>query len=251
MPSPNPTQWETWCVKAKTIFKSKYPQHTGELNALASLGKPPRVLPFSVGGGGQDTSYNPGSSFYHRKTEEARAKALALLKTVDDLNTENLAIQSPKNDRELALDRCLHLLDRFELVARQLSRRHDNRSPLVLADEYDVQDLLHALLHIEFHDIRAEDVVPSQGGSPSRVDFVLYKERIVVEVKKTRSKLGNKELTTQINDDVGRYQRTPECDTLVCFIYDPEHRVKNPPGFEFDHSGSREKLRLITVVRPK
>jgi hypothetical protein len=257
VPSGTPGGWETWCVRAKTIFKNNYPQHFDDLNELSSLGTPPPGFAIATAGGRghKPISYDSGprvaAEFYQRRIGEARAQALALLEVVDHLNTAKSNTQSTKSDRELALERCLHLLDRFELVARQLLRRHNNRTPLALSDEYDVQDLLHALLHIEFQDIRAEDVVPSQGGSSSRVDFHLYKEKIIVEVKKTRDKLGNKELTTQVNDDVGRYQHKPDCDTLVCFIYDPEHRITNPPGFEHDHSRVQGKFRLITVVRPK
>jgi glucan phosphorylase len=64
-------------------------------------------------------------------------------------------------------------LKRFHLVARQLRERHNERSTLQIEDEYDVQDLLHALLKINFEDVRAEEVCPSYAGGSSRVDFLL------------------------------------------------------------------------------
>ena len=54
---------------------------------------------------------------------------------------------------------------RFHLVARQLRKRHDDRSTLDISDEYDVQDLLHSLLCLFFDDIRSEEGTPSYAGS--------------------------------------------------------------------------------------
>ena len=81
---------------------------------------------------------------------------------------------------------------RFHLVARQLRKRHDDRSTLDISDEYDVQDLLHSLLCLFFDDIRSEEGTPSYAGQSSRMDFLLKNESIVIEVKKTRQGLGGK-----------------------------------------------------------
>ena len=42
-----------------------------------------------------------------------------------------------------------------------------------MEDEYDVQDLFHALLTIYFEDIRKEEWSPSYAGGASRMDFLL------------------------------------------------------------------------------
>ena len=69
------------------------------------------------------------------------------------------------------------------MVARQLVRRHQDRSTLLIEDEYDVQDLLHSLLSIFFDDIRPEEWTPSYAGKSSRVDFFLKPHGIVIELK--------------------------------------------------------------------
>ena len=66
----------------------------------------------------------------------------------------------------------------------------ENRETLKIEDEYDVQDLLHALLLLYFDGVRAEDYA----GKSSRMDFLLKNERVVIEVKKTRLGLADKEL---------------------------------------------------------
>ena len=45
----------------------------------------------------------------------------------------------------------------FHRVARQLRARHANRPTLDVQDEYDLQDLMHALLVVHFADVRPEE----------------------------------------------------------------------------------------------
>src|SRR5262249_5829560 len=52
----------------------------------------------------------------------------------------------------------------FHAVARQLRQRHDDRPTLDVEDEHDVQDLFHALLRLEFEDIRTERWIPGYAG---------------------------------------------------------------------------------------
>ena len=99
-----------------------------------------------------------------------------------------------------------------------------------------MQDLFHALLKIYFEDVRAEEYTPSYAGAASRVDFLLKKEKIVIEIKKTRKGLTSKQVGEQLIIDSLRYQVHPDCNRLVCFVYDPEGRVANPRGIESDFS---------------
>ena len=140
---------------------------------------------------------------------------------------------------------------RFHLVTKQLRERHDSRATLDVADEYDVQDLLHSLLRLHFDDIRPEEWTPSYAGKSSRMDFLLKGTGIVIEVKKTRQGLGAKELGTQLIDDIARYQSHHECDHLICFVYDPEGRVDNPKGIENDLSREDNALKVTVWIVPK
>jgi hypothetical protein len=142
------------------------------------------------------------------------------------------------------------LCSRFHVVARQLRSRHGQRETLIVQDEYDVQDLLHALLWLEFEDIRAEETTPSYAAKSSRMDFLLKRERIVVEVKKTRVGLGAKEIASQLIEDIDRYKVHPDCKTLVCFVYDPEGLVANPRGVETDLSREEGPFPVHVLIRP-
>lgn len=143
-----------------------------------------------------------------------------------------------------------NLCERFHLVARQLRSRHDNRSTLDVQDEYDVQDLFHSLLHLNFADVRAEEWTPSYAGKASRMDFLLKQERIVVEIKKTRHGLDAKELGSQLIEDITRYQAYPDCEALVCFVYDPDGRISNPRGIENDLRKKECDLFVEVLIRP-
>lgn len=143
-----------------------------------------------------------------------------------------------------------NMCDRFHLVARQLRERYNDRETIDVQDEYDVQDLFHALLHLEFEDIRPEEWAPSNAGKSTRVDFLLKPERIVVEIKKTRKGLGAKEVGSQLIEDIHRYSAHPDCDALVCFVYDPEGRVTNPRGLESDLNKNSDDLVVQVFIRP-
>ncbi len=143
------------------------------------------------------------------------------------------------------------ICSQFHIIARQLRQRHNARPTLDIEDEYDVQDLLHALLKIFFDDVREEDPSPNHAGAASRVDLVLKKEQIVIEVKKTRANLRDKQIGEQLIIDIERYKSHPNCKLLYCFVYDPDGYIKNPKGIENDLRRSGEPFPVEVFIAPK
>lgn len=143
------------------------------------------------------------------------------------------------------------LINRFHIVATQLKRRYNNRDTINVKDEYDVQDLFHGLLKIYFDDVRPEEYSPSRGGASSRLDFLLKREKIVVEVKMASDKLTDKKIGEQLIIDIERYREHPDCDTLICFVYDPDMHIRNPTGIEKDLSRKEGNLTVKVMVVPK
>lgn len=137
----------------------------------------------------------------------------------------------------------------FHKIVKQLKKRHGNRSTLEIKDEYDVQDLLHALLKLYFDDIRAEEWTPSYAGGAARMDFLLKNEKIVIEVKKTREGLDDKELGEQLIVDIVKYKTHPNCGKLVCFVYDPEERINNPIGITNDLNKQHDGF-VMVIIKP-
>jgi len=141
---------------------------------------------------------------------------------------------APAPDADGPEARLTRLLDKFHLVSSRLSHRYNHRTSMRINDEHDVQDLLSALLAIEFDDIRIEERTPSYAGGASRMDFLLRDHRIVVEVKMTRASLTVADLGAELIVDIGRYGEHPYCNKLWCFIYDPGELIQNRRGLAAD-----------------
>ncbi|MBZ0235657.1 MAG: hypothetical protein K8M05_25235 [Deltaproteobacteria bacterium] len=146
------------------------------------------------------------------------------------------------------LERVLHLCRRFPRVARQLQVRHAQRPTLVIQDEHDAQDLIHALLRVDFDDVRPESWAPEYAGKSSRVDFLLKDEQLVLEQKHAHD--GKRDIGGELIIDIKRYAEHPHCRTLVCFVYDPDHRLPNPAGIERDLTRKHGELDVVCVVAP-
>lgn len=179
---------------------------------------------------------------------ESLKKSVRLLRQTE-LNAGTLG--SVEGADPQPLKGALTICDRFHRIARQLAHRREDRTTLKIKDEYDVQDLLHALLNLYFDDIRPEEWTPSYGGGASRMDFLLKDRAIVVEAKMTRKGLTAKEVSEQLIIDAARYRQHPDCKTLICFVYDPEAFVKNPRGVERDLAKlSGNGLEVVCVITP-
>jgi hypothetical protein len=148
-------------------------------------------------------------------------------------------------------ERVLSLCRRFPLFVERLQKRQRNRPSFSVSDEYDVQDLLHAILRLHFDDVRPEEYTPSHGGNTSKVDFYLPRERIVIEAKMTRANLGQREVTDQLIIDAARYAQIDGVETLICVVYDPERRCGNPKTVENDVENSGSRLKVRAVICPQ
>ena len=168
-----------------------------------------------------------------------------------DIEKFGLPVEQSADDPERALLAVELICNRFHAIARQLRQRHDSRPTLDVADEYDVQDLLHALLRLYFEDVRPEEWTPSYAGKSSRMDFLLKADQIVVEVKKTRLGLDAKKLGEELIIDCARYKPYPDCTTLVCFVYDPEARIVNPAGIENDLACQEDDFAVKVIIAPE
>jgi len=140
---------------------------------------------------------------------------------------------------------------RFHSVARQLRLRGEYRATLSVEDEFDAQDLLHALLRIQFDNIDTDEWTPSYSSGAPRTTLLLNDSRLAVIVKKTRPGLNVKDLTDQLRIDAERYRSHGRCTTLLCFMYDPEGRIGNPRGLEASLTSVNDSFVIDVLVAPK
>jgi hypothetical protein len=134
----------------------------------------------------------------------------------------------------------------LEVVVRGLRRamhplthRRRGTQPLSFGSEYDVQDLLHALLRPWISDIRPEEFTPSYAGSSTRMDFLLPVHKLVIETKIVRDRSHAKRVGDELIIDIEHYRRHPGCSALWCVIYDPDHLITNAEGLKNDLQGTR------------
>jgi REase_DpnII-MboI len=201
--------------------------------------------------------FNDGISNYigspsYRGVENVKGVVVAALTRVqrNPMALKQVALQAKAKGAKDP-DVILLLAERLHLVARQLRSRWNGRATLDVADEYDLQDLFHALLTVYFDDIRKEEWTPSYAGGASRMDFFLTEVETVVETKMTRSSLSTKQLGEQLIVDIAKYQKHPGCRTLLCIVYDPEGRISNPRGVENDLKSDRDSLVVQIAIVPK
>ena len=197
-------------------------------------------------------------SWLNREEEGSEGIVQTIIYPQGDILVQVRVVNANKESREqeealsanpiLIIER---LISRFHTIVRQLRQRHNRRSTLKVTDEYDVQDLFHALLKMNFDDVRPEESAPSYAGSSSRMDFLLKTEKIVVEVKKTRANLHAKQIGEQLAVDILRYKAHQDCRNLICFVYDPEERISNPRGLEKDLSEPTEGMKVKVYVTQK
>lgn len=104
----------------------------------------------------------------------------------------------------------LHLIRkvclRFHAVARQLRLRKDYRPTLEVDDDYDLQDLLCALLKVEFDEVATDEWTPPYTGGTPRTTLLVNRDQIAVVAKKTRPGLTTKELADQVAADSAYYR---------------------------------------------
>ncbi|WP_411911464.1 PD-(D/E)XK nuclease domain-containing protein [Pectobacterium versatile] len=50
---------------------------------------------------------------------------------------------------------------------------------------------------------------------------------------------------------MAHYQTHPDCETLVCFVYDPEGKIANPAGVEHDLEKRTNNINIKVIISPK
>ena len=140
---------------------------------------------------------------------------------------------------------------RFPIFVQQLKRRHNNRPSIEVKDEYDVQDLLEAILRLHFNDVRSEEWCPSYAGGCNRMDFLLNEPKIAIETKMTREGLSDKQIGDQLIIDIEKYKHHESCEALYCFIYDPDGRIRNPVGVKNDLERNNDGFPVKVYIKPE
>ena len=140
---------------------------------------------------------------------------------------------------------------RFHSVARQLRLRKDYRPTLEVDDDHDLQDLLCALLKVEFDEVATDEWTPPYTGGAPRTTLLVNRDQIAIVAKKTGPGVTTKELADQVAADSAYYRAQGRCTTVFCFMYDPEGRIGSPKRLETTLTSVSEHCRVEVLVAPK
>ena len=188
---------------------------------------------------------NCGEAFPWKGKKEAKR-----LETEEARESKN-EIKNLETESEEPIVVLKDVFSKFHLIAQKLLNRHADRETLKITDEYDVQDLLSALLTVYFDDVRPEEPTPSHAAKSAKMDFLLKKEGIAIEVKMIREGLTDKKVADELIIDIARYKKHSDSNTLICFIYDPKVRITNPQALIGDlQSESTDDLEVVVFVNP-
>lgn len=162
-------------------------------------------------------------------------------------------VVSPSSESVLPadIDQLLeHVIRGLPRAMYPLKNRRRGKQTIGFTDEYDVQDLFHALLKPWVNDIRPEEYTPSYAGASTRMDFLLRKYSIVCELKYVHSHSHSKKVGDEITIDIAHYRRHPNCETLYAVIYDPNEHIANPDGLIADLESNSDNPTVKVFIVP-
>ena len=154
---------------------------------------------------------------------------------------------SPSADTELILEICR----RIQYSAKILSNRsRKGKNPFLIGDEYDVQDLLQAVLKAFLKYPVQEDPLPKVAGvKSSRADISIEDLGILIEVKYVRESGDQKRIFEEYSEDLELYSKWPHLKTIIFLIYNASV-LRDPEGLERlsgtqERNGKRFDVRIV------
>lgn len=166
----------------------------------------------------------------------------------EELPSGRVSIQGPTEVYVPGLKLLQDILRRIPFALRPLQVRRRDRTPFTVEDEYDLQDVVEAMLRALYADVRCEERTPSYAGSSSVMDFLVKDEMAAVEIKVSREGRSEKQIKQEILVDIADYAEHPSVATLIVVTYDLAATFGNPQGFERDLTRHHNDLDVNVIV---
>jgi REase_DpnII-MboI len=120
------------------------------------------------------------------------------------------------------------LCKRLRFAAKQLTRRRAGKPDFNIGDEYDVQDLLHAIIRCYLKYSVQEDPISTVAGTKSsRADIAIEELGVLIDLKFVRSPNDQKQLLSDFAEDLVLYSKWPHLKTFVFCVYNSDD-LKDP-----------------------
>ena len=126
------------------------------------------------------------------------------------------ATKTPNANVSLVRELCARLPNSSKILAS----RRKGKPPFKIEDEYDVQDLLHAILRCYIKETVQENPFPKLAGTnSSRADISIEKLGVIIEVKFARVTADQKKITRELSEDIVLYSSCGFLTDLIFVIY--------------------------------
>lgn len=184
-------------------------------------------------------SYSQSISDYEWEQSKQRAYKAGAQKTLTEMQNllEQLELKAEFAGRPKTLQRpddiqlLLQLCKRLPHAVKVLSRRRKDKKPFDLEDEYDAQDLLHAILRSYFKYSVAENPIPKIGGISSRADFSIEEIGVVIEVKFVHNPTEQERIVKQFAEDLQFYSQVTYLEHFIYVVYGADD-LKDPEALD-------------------
>lgn len=172
--------------------------------------------------------------------DEFTALKAVFLSAKDDF--ENGCLPSIKilSDVDLVEQICKRIAKSAGILS---TRKRKNKKPYLIEDEYDVQDLLQAILRAYLkYSVQEDPLSKVAGTSSSRADISIEELGILIELKYVRSPDDGKKILEDFSNDLVLYSAWKPLETLFFVIYNSSY-LQDPDALE--------KLSGIHVIKDK
>jgi REase_DpnII-MboI len=136
------------------------------------------------------------------------------------------------NETAESVELIIRLFNNWAKMISSFETHRKNITKIKVTNEYEMQYLLEGILRLFFDDVRPETYTTNYANHSNRTDFILPKQKILIETKMTRDGLDNRRLSDELIIDKEHYRKQPGIDIILCLVYDPEKRIKNPEGLK-------------------
>jgi hypothetical protein len=140
----------------------------------------------------------------------------------------NLELVAPAPEIALILQLC----KRLPAAARILATRRKGKRPLKVKDEYDAQDLLHAVLRAYLKYTVHEEPLGKVGGAHfGRADVAIEELGAVVELKYAHGPDDQKRIVDEFANDLLLYTKWPHLKNFIYLVYNSQD-LRDPEAME-------------------
>lgn len=132
------------------------------------------------------------------------------------------------------------ICSRIRFSASALEDRRKGGTSYVVRDEYDVQDLLYAVIRasVKFA-IQEQPIEKLANAASGRADLAINELGSLIEVKYARKAADQKKFAEEISHDLQLYSKWPHLEHLIVLIYNSQ-ALKDPEAFDKDFSGPQK-----------